>query len=279
MIEIQRDSTFKALFKEEKGILWFIDIIKKLLGIDLSEYELTSETYTTGENQKHDFYADVVMKNGGDMVIIEAQNSKTGEEKAFYYLFRIAGYNIEKNKTLGGRTTLIRFLNYYPNEKIKKEKATVIEMSLMNPEYDYSVNFIKCYDIVLPNFKKLEYNSDIEKRMKMFTSKTYEEMESYAVTDLDKWLVNKLRKLESDENFMFEYDNELMHEMLMNTERDKGWKEGLEEGRAEGREKGIQENKILVVKELNKINMPLKQIAQVTKLSNKEVKNIIRNKD
>ncbi len=75
MIQICRDNTFKAIFKEEKGRLWFIDIIKNLLGIDLSEYELTSETFTTGEKQKHDFYANVVMKNAWDMVIIEVQNS------------------------------------------------------------------------------------------------------------------------------------------------------------------------------------------------------------
>ncbi len=303
MIELTRDTTFKKLMKEKKGKQWFDSIIKDLIGIDLSKYDYYSESYTSGETTKHDFYTDIALKHGKDIVIIEMQNNKLGSDKSYYYLFRVAGYNMEQGMNVGNKTVLIRMLNYFPNEKIKKEVGKIIHMQYMNAEYEYVAEMIEGYDIVLPNFIKKTYNKAIEKRMRMFSCKSYEEMKKYATTKLDFWIIKRLQELERDEDFMIYYDEEIVKEMDKNIIKDEmkkecakaraeghaeGHEQGIQEGRAEGHEQGIAEGheqgiqegleqgKREMIHKLKELDMPLDQIAHVVNMKVEEVKNIIK---
>lgn len=294
MIELTRDTTFKKIMKEKNGKKWFDSIIKDLLDIDLSEYDYYTETYPTGENSKHDFYTDIALKYGKDIVIVEMQNSKLGSDKSFYYLFRVAGFNMERGKSVGNKTTLIRFVNFYPNDIIKDKKARIIPMCYMNAEYKYVVDMIRGYDIVLPNFTKITYNKGVEKRMKMFNCKSYEEMKKFATTELDFWIIKRLQELERDEDFMIYYDEEIIKGMDENIIKDEikkgreeglaqgrveglkeGHAEGLKEGHAEGLKEGRIEGKKEVILNLKKLNMPIEKIASIVNMSIEEIKEAI----
>ena len=83
-----------------------------------------------------------------------------------------------------------------------------------------------------------------------------------------------------------ETENELKRwmEFLINpeSERDAIREEGLEEGRKEGMKQGIQEGilkgqkneKEVVAKKLLKLELPIKQIVEITELSEDEIENL-----
>ncbi len=274
MIELTRDTTFKKLMKEKNGKKWFDGIIKDLIGIDLSKYDYYTETYPTGEKTKHDFYTDIALKYGKDIVIIEMQNSQLGSDKSYYYLFRAAGYNIERGRNVGNKTILIRLLNFIPNEIIKNKKGKIIHMQYMNAEYNYTAKMIEGYDIVLPNFIKKTYNKEEEKRMRMFNCKSYEEMEKYATTKLDFGIIKRLQELERDEDFMIYYDEEIIKEMDKNIIKDE-MKKGQAIAREEGHAEGLKEGKKEMIINLKKINMSIENIANIANMSVDEIKSII----
>ena len=55
----------------------------------------------------------------------------------------------------------------------------------------------------------------------------------------------------------------------------KGKKEGIKEGKKEGKKEGIKEEKTKIAKKLLMKKMDIKEIAEITELSEKEIKSLI----
>ena len=57
---------------------------------------------------------------------------------------------------------------------------------------------------------------------------------------------------------------------------EQGKKQGLEQGKKQGLEQGLKQGKIEIAKKLLKLKMPIKQIAEITSLDEKEIEKIVK---
>lgn len=261
------DTTFKYMLKHELYQKKIIDVIRQYTNIDLSTYELISNEINTGTKRIKDKRMDLVFKKDRHIVIVEMEqfSFQASEIKDYEYLYSIAGSQFSVGeKYSNAKISLILFANYVPN-KLRDIDEKLFDYKFMNAKYNIVKQDIESYEIILPNFHKMNYNecNEIEKFLWLFSCKSIEEMKSNVDNDEDMNIIHELERLNMDDTFRFEYDNEIVQKKLVNSAKDEG----------------IQLERIRAIKALFAQGVSLEIIANVYELTVEEVKEIIDIKD
>ncbi len=270
-VSLVSDTTFKYMFKNEKTRDWFIDIIKDKTGIDLKEYHLVDNEMNTGNFLK-DYRSDLVLSNNKDCVIIEMNSSysEAVEIKGRQYLFRKAGNSFASGEkfTNDKKTILIMFNDY---KKKKYDKYSIIYSWFGSHELGIKYDDIKMFEIFLPFFHEKCYDeySEIDKRLWLFSSKSYEEMRNSVKNDSNLYIIEELERLGMNDNFVDEYDREIVNKKMMNSMRSEGEKNGIQIG--------MQKEKQEIVKNSLKENIDINTISKITGLTVEEIRQINNN--
>ena len=230
-ISLVRDTTFKYLFKNSEFRKYLEDIIHKKTKYDLSDYQIIDNEDNTGNDRK-DYRFDLLLYKEGHLVIIVMQTSSTNSAriKDYQYLFRKASRRFDQGeKYTEKKTTLIRFCNFRHKEIKKLELSYYVLKDLYS---DSIISDIESFEIFLPTFSKLYYNryDEIDKRLVLFNCKSYEEMESLTTNSYDIKLIQELRRLSMDNEFIDHYDFENVQRKLQNSIRDESYQEGIIKG-------------------------------------------------
>ena len=185
IVSLLSDTTIKYLWKNEITKKWFNEIILDKVGIDLNDYTLVDGELNSGSKLK-DYRTDLLFSDKKNSVIIE-MNSEDGisiQIKGRSYLFRRAGSRFNSGEYYtDDRTTILVMLNNFKKKDFLECSMATYEM--FSKELNHSYSDIKICEIYLPIFHKKSYNNleKIDKRLWLFTCKSYEEM--YKVADDD----------------------------------------------------------------------------------------------
>ena len=220
-----------------------------------------------------------------EIVIIEMNSTYSeGEERKYrYYLYRRAGNNYLVGNEYADKkhTVLIAFNNYLRPNMPDKD---VIYSWFGDHENNINYKDIEMYEIFLPKFYKMCYHkiNKIDKRLSMFGATSYDEMKNSTSNKDDLYIIEELIRLSKMDEFIDEYDHEIVIQKLINTYKIEGLEagriegkaEGRAEGKAEGKAEGRAEAKIEIAKKLLSNNFDIKIISKITELSIEEIKNI-----
>ena len=145
-------------------------------------------------------------------------------------------------------------------------------------------NRFKYYEINVEKFAKLWYDKDMKSArekplLTMLGIKNKEDLEKYCY-EIDnssvKESVDKLKRLNKDDVFIYDITPEEEEKYIKNTERNIAKREGLKEGLEKGLAEGLKSGKIEAQREMTinllKENIPIKKIVAVTGLSEEEIK-------
>ena len=264
-VSLASDTTFKYLWKNNRTNPWIREIVEAKTGISLIDYHLYDNEMNTGSLVK-DYRTDITLSNNKDNVIIEMNNDyyDSAEIKGRQYLFRKAGFSFDSSKKYNEirTTTLIMFNNY-----LKKgfEEQAIINSWFGAHELGIKYEDIEMFEIFLPIFNKVCYHrsNEIDKRLRLFSCKSYEEM--YSIVDKDDpnyFIIEELRRLGMNNKFVDEYDYEFVQKKLMNSIKDEGY------------EKGKSDEKLEIAKNLLSENIEVNIISKTTGLSIEEIKKL-----
>ena len=232
-VSLVSDTTFKYLWKNNRTNPWIREIVESKTGIDLNCYHLSDNEMNTGSLIK-DYRTDLTLSNDKDNIIIEMNNDyyESAEIKGRQYLFRKAGFSFDSSEKYNEirTTTLIMFNNY-----LKKgfEEQAVINSWFGAHELGIKYEDIEMFEIFLPIFNKVCYHrsNEIDKRLRLFSCTSYEEM--YSIVDKDDpnyFIIEELRRLGMNNKFVDEYDYEFVQKKLMNSIKDEGYENGKQDG-------------------------------------------------
>ena len=240
--------------------------------------------------------------------------NKNDKQRRMDFVYRIDNLSLDIELNLKPRPIKERNINYLMSLHLRKFKKgnryednyRTIQININNEMIDESDKVIEeyyfrkedgkeyaknigFYVVNIPNIKKIWYNKDDE------AFKKYKYMLSFFETNVDMIrriyegdevvmdIINKQEEFSRDneEWETFRSENELEEEYQLGIEyaKEEGKKEGIEEGIEKGIEKGIELGKLQgikkVVKSMLDKNMDIKNIIDITGLSEEEVKRII----
>ena len=271
-VSLVSDTTFKYLWKNDKTNSWIREIVESKTGLDLSDYHLSDNEMNTGSIVK-DYRTDITLSNNKDNIIIEMNNDyyESAEIKGRQYLFRKAGFSFDSSESYEVRTTtLIMFNNY-----LKKgfEEQAIINSWFGAHEFGIKYEDIEMFEIFLSIFNKVCYHrsNKIDKRLRLFSCTSYEEM--YSIVDKDDpnyFIIEELRRLGMNNKFVDEYDYEFVQRKLMNSIKDEGKRDGYLEGKLEG-EKSKQ---LGIAKKMLDKGSEIDFISECTGLNINEIKSL-----
>lgn len=224
-ITLCSDTTFKYLYKNEKTRKWFNYIIKEKFNLDLSKYKLADNELNTGNNLK-DYRLDINLERENSIVIIEMNQTNYDflENKNYQYLYRVAGSRFDTGEEYVDKPTKLVLFNYFKNKKIPELK--IANYVLEEVETKIRINDIESYEIYLPNYKKVCYDSsEVDISLSLFSCSSYEEMRDKTNNPKDLEIIEELEKLAMNEKFIFEYDREAVKRKTENSIRAEGKKE------------------------------------------------------
>ena len=176
----------------------------------------------------------------------------------------------------------INFNNFY-HFKHKKDiyKFLFLEEETNELDEDSTIK----YHVCLPNIWERCYNKSIKEltRFERFCLILKAEKKEYArkVAGDDVLMgniVDEIAKLSLDDTMIGLYNAEIEEEKIRKTRLEGARLEGLEQGRKEGIEQGRKEGikeKEDMIKSLYKLDVPLESISKASKLTLKEVKDIL----
>ena len=268
-VSLVSDTTFKYLWKNERTNPWIREIVESKTGIDLSSYHLSDNEMNTGSLVK-DYRTDLTLSNDKDNVIVEMNNDyyESAEIKGRQYLFRKAGFSFDSSEKYNEirTTTLIMFNNY-----LKKgfEEQAIINSWFGAHELGIKYEDIEMFEIFLPIFNKVCYHrsNEIDKRLRLFSCTSYEEM--YSIVDKDDsnyFIIEELRRLGMNNKFVDEYDYEFVQKKLMNSIKDEGYENGKQDGK--------NEEKLEIAKKMLEKKSDIDFISECTGLSIEEINSL-----
>jgi len=145
------------------------------------------------------------------------------------------------------------------NEDIKDEKPEFLHITACDARFNYQKNIFDAYEILLPNLKKLDYTciDDARKGWQLFFCEGFEEMKRYK-TEENKGILNVIRDLEMNSDFLSEYEKEQVEEAMIGGIKDEA----------------KQEEKLEIAKTMKSDNESLDKIIKYTGLSEEEINNL-----
>lgn len=264
------DTTFKYLYKNIKTRKWIDDIIRKKFSLDLSNYELVDSESNTGNSVK-DYRMDIKLRNGKETIIIEMNNDyyEFLQAKNYQYLFREAGSMYDVGEDYGDKKTRLILFNNFKNKKSPEIKTG--NFIFEDPLNHITIDDIESYEIYLPNFKKICYDSDeVDVSLSLFSATSFDEMRELTQNPKDIEVIKELKRLAMDEEFKIHYDQEAVRKKTENSIR----KESYEKGLVQGIEQGIEQKNMEIVKNMLKKNIDIKTISECTGLPVEDINNL-----
>lgn len=264
------DTTFKYLYKNIKTRKWIDDIIRKKFSLDLSNYELVDSESNTGNSVK-DYRMDIKLRNGKETIIIEMNNDyyEFLQAKNYQYLFREAGSMYDVGEDYGDKKTRLILFNNFKNKKLPEIKTG--NFIFEDPLNHITIDDIESYEIYLPNFKKICYDSDeVDVSLSLFSATSFDEMRELTQNPKDIEVIKELERLAMDEEFKIHYDQEAVRKKTENSIR----KESYEKGLVQGIEQGIEQKNMEIVKNMLKKNIDIKTISECTGLPVEDINNL-----
>ena len=284
------DTTFKYLWKNDNSRKFFIKLIKYLTTIDLTNYHLYDNEINSGNNLK-DYRLDLVfVPNDEDerfstTINIEMYKDyhSTDSIKSFSYVFSLLSKSLKQGDTYFEKQIVqVNFNDGY--FKDNKEVGSICYM-ISDESGKYKKNYMKIYEVYLSKYKGLCYNetNELDAMLSFLSANSYEEMEQIACGKKEALaIMDELKRLAKEEDFLPEYDFEREMRRVTNTEKEISKQEGLAEGHAEGltegHAKGLTEGKESAAREiasnLLKNNVDIETISKSTDLSIEELNNL-----
>ncbi len=271
-----KDKVAKKLFTEKKvGLEYLRKIISLAIGIpmDMIDKDIKLIHPNIGVNKNIvNSEADVVLENDEFYVNLEINyyNNETSDIKNGLYLCHLLLRQVKKAKEYEALKKVYQInLNSY--DALGKEEF-IYHSKLYEKKYHIErSDFIEIIDINLEKLRQIDYNTlvksedmTLEKALYLFVCDDIEKLN--AIYEGDR-LMKKLMKENEDllKNFdeMLYYDRD---KMFLNACYEKGYDKGKQEAR--------QERNIEIAKEMLNKRMKLKDIIDITGLTEKEIKEI-----
>ena len=272
-----KDKVAKKLFTEKKvGLEYLRKIISLAIGIpmDMIDKDIKLIHPNIGVNKNIvNSEADVVLENNEFYVNLEINyyNNETSDIKNGLYLCHLLLRQVKKAKEYENLKKVYQInLNSY--DALGKEEF-IYHSKLYEKKYHIErSDFIEIIDINLEKLRQIDYNTliksddmTLKKALYLFVCDDIEKLN--AIYEGDK-LMKKLMKENEDllKNFdeMLYYDRD---KMFLNACYEKGYDKGKQEAR--------QERNIEIAKEMLNKRMKLKDIIDITGLTEKEIKEIV----
>ena len=131
------------------------------------------------------------------------------------------------------------------------------------------------YEIYLPNFKKICYDSDeVDVSLSLFSATSFDEMRELTQNPKDMEVIKELERLAMDEEFKIHYDQEAVRKKTENSIRKESYEKGLVQGIEQGIEKGMEQKNVEIVKNMLKKNIDIKTISECTGLPVEDINNL-----
>ena len=229
---------------------------------------------------------DLLVEAQGRKINLELNSSYSASTKVrninFYFSFC-------SQKTLVSQAydTVSEFIHISLNYKVRPSDPLITCYTFYDKNYKKELdNRFKYYEVNVEKFAKLWYDKDMKSArekplLTMLGIKNKEDLEKYCSEIKNssvKESVDKLKRLNKEDVFIYDITPEEEEKYIQNTEKNIARREGLAEGRAEGHEAGLAEGQKLekesIAKKLLEANYPIDEIIKITDLSKEEVEKI-----
>ena len=236
-VSLLSDTTFKYLYKNIDTRSWLQTIIKEVFLLDITDYELTDNESNTG-NKVKDYRMDLKLVNGKNTIIIEMNKEyyEFIDSKNYQYLYREAGSLYDTGEDYQDRKTKLISFNNYRNKKIPSLKMG--SYVFIDPKTKLRIEDIESYEIYLPNYKKVCYDSsELEVSLSLFSADSFDKMRKLTNNPRDIKIIEELERLAMDEEFKLHYNAEAVKRKTENSIKKESYQHGLEDGIEEGSKK------------------------------------------
>ena len=276
ILQIRNDLIFKDLFNEKymDTVEW---AVSKILDCDIDKIKgkvrFQNFKLTKSHITETDKTVDLLVEYNKESILIELNNNYDGVYlRNLLYSFEVilSKYLIGNNYKENISTVILVNLNWH---RSKKDSLNIKPKTITNLPYDerdLSKNLLTIINVNLDKYEDISYNETVneDKFYKLLTISKNKDLED--ILEIEKNLTNytkHLGNLSKDVKFREDFMSQEMNDYLREIERNIRLNDAKNEG--------IQQKAREIVIELNKKNMPLETIAEVTKLSLEEVKKII----
>ena len=236
-VSLLSDTTFKYLYKNIDTRSWLQTIIKEVFLLDITDYQLTDNESNTG-NKVKDYRMDLKLVNGKNTIIIEMNKEyyEFIDSKNYQYLYREAGSLYDTGEDYQDRKTKLISFNNYRNKKIPSLKMG--SYVFIDPKTKLRIEDIESYEIYLPNYKKVCYDSsELEVSLSLFSADSFDKMRKLTNNPRDIKIIEELERLAMDEEFKLHYNAEAVKRKTENSIKKESYRHGLEDGIEEGSKK------------------------------------------
>ena len=274
-VSLLSDTTFKYLYKNIDTRSWLQTIIKEVFLLDITDYELTDNESNTG-NKVKDYRMDLKLVNGKNTIIIEMNKEyyEFIDSKNYQYLYREAGSLYDTGEDYQDRKTKLISFNNYRNKKIPSLKMG--SYVFIDPKTKLRIEDIESYEIYLPNYKKVCYDSsELEVSLSLFSADSFDKMRKLTNNPRDIKIIEELERLAMNEEFKLHYNAEAVKRKTENSIKKESYRHGLEDGIEEGSKK----EKLEIATNLLKLgNISIDDISKTTGLTVEEIEKLSEDK-
>lgn len=278
-VSLLSDTTFKYLYKNIDTRSWLQTIIKEVFLLDITDYQLTDNESNTG-NKVKDYRMDLKLVNGKNTIIIEMNKEyyEFIDSKNYQYLYREAGSLYDTGEDYQDRKTKLISFNNYRNKKIPSLKMG--SYVFIDPKTKLRIEDIESYEIYLPNYKKVCYDSsELEVSLSLFSADSFDKMRKLTNNPRDIKIIEELERLAMDEEFKLHYNAEAVKRKTENSIKKESYRHGLEDGITQGIEEGSKKEKLEIAANLLKLgNISIDDISKTTGLTVEEIEKLSENK-
>lgn len=267
-ISLLSDTTFKHLFKKEEYKEFFNVIVKSIIDMDISNFELYDAELNSG-NEKRDYRLDLLLVNSDIDIIISIEMNRFPSEVT-KFKNRLYVYTLLAKSLNSGEDVKKKYIIQINFNKEKHPYVSKASYSVMDLDTHKEIKDFKIHEVYLENYKGIRYNGDNKEEMylSLFTATSYEELREIAGNEKEALkIVDELEKLGIDDELGAVYDNEEMQKRMINTARNWGYDDGKAEGLEEGKKEGKKEEKVFIAKNLLKNDISIEVISESTGLS------------
>jgi len=286
----KNDKVFKNILGDEDNKEILIKFLKRILKIEIEDIKYLKNELTINYPEERRKTVDLLVKTKDLYIHIELNNGYKEylHKRNFCYFTNLYSKKTKAGKAYNMKEKFIQ-INFtykkiiesiYDKEKILKDKEPLRIYKVMDKE---NIKYIE-------NFEIWEYNMD--RIMQIWYDKEEEEIEKYkhlimldsnkeeleALSkgdDLVKEFKKEIETLNENETYTSWLTPEEDEEFILNTEKNMAYDQGLLEGEQKGKKEGLLTRSIEIARTLlNKGNMTLEEISEITDLSIEDLKNL-----
>ena len=273
-VSLLSDTTFKYLYKNIDTRSWLQTIIKEVFLLDITDYELTDNESNTG-NKVKDYRMDLKLVNGKNTIIIEMNKEyyEFIDSKNYQYLYREAGSLYDTGEDYQDRKAKLISFNNYRNKKIPSLKMG--SYVFIDPKTKLRIEDIESYEIYLPNYKKVCYDSsELEVSLSLFSADSFDKMRKLTNNPRDIKIIEELERLAMDEEFKLHYNAEAVKRKTENSIKKESYQHGLEDGI----EQGFKQRELEMAQAMLNDGDSIDKVSRITGLTVEEIEKLSENK-